>query len=369
VRFGTLVDSKETAQLPYSNTWLHIEDAVQGIQCALERVQKTDWRGWRTYHITAKGNSAKIRLRSASGIGYAPQHDFQKERQAAGKQPPAAPRPWQDYFAPKDPIPSRGIYKVVFFGAGGPVSAVAAEEVSSSFQLRLTDILPIAEIKDYGGRQEADAPIPRVLPSPHECRMVDVRDAEQVSHACEGMDAIVNMTVLRHELERAFQVNTLGSYNVFKAAVQHRIRRVVHTGPILMGLDSESGDRFEHDTAGTINPRPGRQLYAHTKYLGQEIAKVFAYYYGLEVPALLYCQFLNHDLKHHIMAFPVTWTDSARAIRRALEVSSLPSPFEQMHILADIPHGMFTNREAKEILGWSPRDDMEPHWQDREYSP
>lgn len=367
LRFGTIVDSQETTILPYQDTWLHLEDAVQGVRCALERVQKTGWRGWKIFHITAKGNHAKVRLRGASEIGYQPKYDFQAEREATGTPVPSPPKAWRDVLTPKEPIPSRSLYKVVFFGAGGPVSAVAAEELASSFQLRLTDVIAIGDITTYAGRQEADAPLPRVLPPPHEAQVVDVRDPNQVMQACEGMDAIVNFTVVRPDLEKAFQVNTLGAYNILKAAVHHKIRRVVHTGPLLVGLDWDSGDRWEHDIPGDVPPRPGRHLYAHSKYLGQEMCKAFAHYYGLEIPALLYCQFLNYDLKHGINSFPVTWTDSARAVRRALEVPSLPTPFEQVHILADIPHSIFTNSRAKEILGWAPRDDMEPHWQDRNY--
>jgi hypothetical protein len=181
------------------------------------------------------------------------------------------------------------------------------------------------------------------------------------------MDAIVNLTVLRQELKQAFRVNTLGSYNMVKAAVAQGIRRFVQTGPMLVGMDGESGDRWEYDIPGDVPPRPGHNLYAHSKYLGQEICRVFVDYYALEMPVLLYCQFLNPDNQTPINPFPVTWQDSARAIRRALELPTLPASFQTMNILADTPHGIFSNCLAKDFLVWEPRDNLSLHWQDPHY--
>ncbi len=366
LRFGRIVTTAEAEAQPYDPLWLHLDDAVQGVKCALSSVENKDWRGWHIHHITPAGKFAKIRLQNAVQIGYEPVHDFRAQFEASPKTA-SAPRPWRDVVGAQEPIPSRNIHKVVMFGAGGPVAAVAYDELASSFQLRLTDVIPIGEITSYNGRQSKEAPLPRLLPPPHEFSVVDVCDAAQVDAACEGMDSIVNCTVVRPDLEKAFRVNTIGAYNVVKSAVKRRIRRVVHTGPMLFNMDREGGDRFEYDTPGDVPPRPGRNLYAHTKYLGQEICKVFAYYYGLEIPALYYCQFLNAESTTRSINFSVTWNDSARAIRRAIEVPSLPSPFEPTLINADMPHGMISNAHAKQLLGWLPRDDYEIRWQDREY--
>jgi hypothetical protein len=57
----------------------------------------------------------------------------------------------------------------------------------------------------------------------------------------------------------------------------------------------------------------------------------------------------------------VSWADAAEAIRLALD-APLPSPFEVMHVFADLPHGKYTNEKAKRILGWQPRDRLEAQW-------
>src|SRR5947208_14755542 len=115
---------------------------------------------------------------------------------------------------------------VAIFGAGGPVGAVAARTLREHYTLRLTDVRPIAEIAAEGKPQSPGAPLPEVLPPPHECRVVDVTDYAQVLEAARGMDALVNCTVVRSELGPAFGVNLVGAYNVVRAAVECGIRRI-----------------------------------------------------------------------------------------------------------------------------------------------
>ncbi|MDP9353527.1 MAG: hypothetical protein M3P51_18560, partial [Chloroflexota bacterium] len=120
----------------------------------------------------------------------------------------------------------------------------------------------------------------------------------------------------------------------------------------------------DYDIPADAPPRPGRHLYGHSKYLGQEICKVFADYYRLEIPALLFAEFIAPETgqPRPLYPFAVSWRDAARAIRSALQVPTVPEPFEILHINADLPHGRYTNRKAKEVLGWRPVDDLRHMW-------
>ena len=70
---------------------------------------------------------------------------------------------------------------------------------------------------------------------------------------------------------------------------------------------------------------PGRGFdhqYIHSKYLGQEICRVFAEHYDLEVPVLLFCALYNPDVvESGYDQFTISWADTGRALRRALEVT------------------------------------------------
>ena len=367
LRFGKIVDDAYASSHPFDPGWLHINDAVHAIQCAL-RFAAPYTPHWSVFHIMAAGPKSKVRhryaLSAAADFGYQPKHDFQAYwPSASSTQPPRDDRPWRDILAPKQ-VASRPIHRVVIFGAGGPMGAVTTQELSSSYTLRVTDLRPITEIAAEAKPQAPGAPLPIPLPAPHETIQVDVRDASQVLAATQGMDAIVNCTVVRPHPVDAFLVNTIGAYNVMRAAIANNIRRVVHTGPLvqhLTGIGDHSGD---YDLNVDATPRPYDNLYIHSKYLGTEICRVFAEYYGLEVPALLFFMLFNPDMPVPPYPFMISWPDTGRALRRGLEVTSLPTPFEMVNISADLPHRRFEVTKAHALLDWQPRDGLENFWQD-----
>ena len=86
--------------------------------------------------------------------------------------------------------------RVVLFGAGGPVGAAAIASLKDHYTLRVTDLKPMEEVA-ASPPQNPRAPIPEVLGAPHENRVVDIVDYDQVLSACEGMDAAINVSVLR----------------------------------------------------------------------------------------------------------------------------------------------------------------------------
>ena len=256
-------------------------------------------------------------------------------------------------------VASRPIRTVVVFGAGGPLAAATVAELAPSYRLRLTDIRPLAEVAAAGPRrdQHSDAPVPSPLGPPHEERLVDVTDPAAVLAACEGADAIINCTVVREHPVAAFHVNLGGAYTIVRAAVASGIRRIVHTGPQLLAISGEHDYAADYDVPEDAPPRPGRHLYGHSKYLGQELCRVFAHAYGLEIPALVFSDFVQpNNLPDDLYPMSVSWADAARSVRAALEVAELPSPFEVFTISADLPHAVFSNRKAKHVLGWFPRD-------------
>ena len=184
---------------------------------------------------------------------------------------------------------------MVIFGAGGPLAAAAARALAPAYRLRLTDVRPLADLEREGRPQSPGAPLPAVLGAPHEATVVDVADPAQVHAACAGMDAVVNCTVVRPDPVQAFRVNTLGAIHVLQAAAAHGIRRVVHTGPLLVLNDRQAGYWWDPEVPDDAPGRPGTWLYAHSKYLGQEAVRAFAEHYGLEVPALYFCNFVNPE--------------------------------------------------------------------------
>lgn len=279
---------------------------------------------------------------------------------------PAAPvdvRPWREVLAPVNPVSSRSIRRVVVFGAGGPMAAALVPLLSDRYTLRLTDIRSLDEIRAAGyPHQPPGSPLPCAPSAPHEEMRCDVADPDAVDAACEGMDAVVNCSVIRYT-DRDFAVNMAGCLNIAEAAVRHGIRRIVQTGPQLTGLDPVVGYHGEEEVPGNAPARPGANLYGHTKFLGNEILRIFAENHGLEVPVLVFNGFVTAQSRGR-NPFETTFEESADAIRLALEAPGFPSPWEFITVCNDLPQGRFSSQRAAELLGWRTSDALEDTWRD-----
>lgn len=364
LRLGEVVGDAETPGGATNPRWLHQDDALAAVERALQFEPPTGHPryGWWEYNVVGAGRTRFPLGAAETELGYTPRHDLAGDGAIAEETPRPAPRRFSGQ-------PAGGARKVVVYGAGGPLAAITTEALARDHVLRLTDVQPIADIAARNQPQSPGAPLPRPLEPPHEMRVVDVTDPEEVVEAARGMDAIVNCTVVRPHPVEAFRVNVLGAYNVMQAAVANGIRRVVHTGPQQVTLHAPAGYWGNLDLSPDVPSRPGDNLYILTKYLGQEICRIFAEEHDLEVPALLFSSFVNPATAppRALGAFPfsVSWEDAAEAMRGALRAPAFPHPFEPFFILGDLPHGRYSNEKAKRLLHWQPRDNLEAHWKRR----
>jgi nucleoside-diphosphate-sugar epimerase len=274
-----------------------------------------------------------------------------------GQRPPAK------IMASDTALRPRPIKKVLLLGAGGPIASATAQVMKANFALRLSDIKPLAEVVATAKPQSPGAPLPALLGPPHDEVVADVTQYDDVVNACAGVDALVNLTVIRHDPVETWRVNVLGAWNVMNAALAHGLWRVVHTGPWQIGRTDGAGYHWDWYVVDDVPSRPGAYLdmYLSSKFIGQEIVRIFAEHYGFSVPALLFCGFMNPETwepTQDLIPFMSSWMDTARAIQAAVQVPALPSPYEVLHINSDLPHGIFTNAKAKRLLGWRPQDDL-----------
>lgn len=358
LRLGEVVEDETRPAGAPDSRWLHLEDAVQAAERALAFTpEPPDTTRWRVFHIVDGGRLPRFPLGAAAdpSFDYVPRHRLTDGASLTPSEPPVRPAP----------PPARPIHDVVIYGAGGPLGAATAAALERDHRLRLTDVRPLAELAKKLP-QSPGAPLPRPPSPPHEERQVDITNPVHVAAAAEGMDAIINCTVVRHDPDEAFRVNLLGAYNVMRAAVAHRIRRVVHTGPIQTLLPHPAGYGADFHLPADVPARPGDNLYFVSKLLGQEVCRVFAEEYGLEVPALFFGDFVNPALppaeRRILPTLAIAWDDAAEAMRQAVRVPAFPRPFEVLHINADLPHGQYPNDKAKQLLGWQPRHRLDAWW-------
>lgn len=246
--------------------------------------------------------------------------------------------------------------RVLILGANGMLGPWVVPALEGRHELLLTDIVPPKS------------------PSQHPFRRVDIGVLSEVVDAARDVDCILNLSVLRWDRKLAFDVSTRGNYNLAVAAVTHGVPRIINTGPHYQ-LSGPTYEEFDFGLTPDLPPQPGTRLYALTKALGQEVLRVYAERHNLYVQTLLFCNFYDpRSLARpeggfgqpggDLWPFSVSWQDAGEAVRHAVEVelSRLPSNYETFDILADLPHGRYVNRKAREILGWQPRHSLESLW-------
>ncbi len=249
---------------------------------------------------------------------------------------------------------------VLILGGNGMMGPWVIEALQGRHTLRVTDI---------------NEPPPGFA---HEYRRLSIADRDGVVAAAEGMDAIVNLSVLREDRVQAFEVNVQGNYNLAAAAVRHGIRRIVNTGPHYQ-LAGRQYEEWDFDLNPDMPPQPGTRLYALTKALGQEVLRVFSERHDLYVQTLLFMGMLypgtwlwnrqqpgdkavlGQDLAN---PFVIAWPDTGTAVRAALEVelTRLPSRCETYFTFARSPHRKFSSEKITRILGWQPAHHLEQFW-------
>ena len=187
---------------------------------------------------------------------------------------------------------------VLILGGPARLAPDVVRALEGGHTLRVTDIVPVD--------------------TPHEYQRVDIGSPEDVHRAAEGMDAIINCSVVREDRQVAFDVSTRGCYNMMSAAVAHGIPRVINTGPHFT-IEGKTYTTFDYDINPDVPPHPSTYLYALSKGLGQEICKVFTENHDVHVLTLLFYEFRDHDdpTLGGDHPFAISWRDAAQAIRRS----------------------------------------------------
>lgn len=240
--------------------------------------------------------------------------------------------------------------KILILGGAGMLGPYVVPLLQAEHELRVTDITELP------------------MPFRGEFRHVDIADAQQVMDAASGMDAIINLSVLRQDRQLAFDVNTLGCYNMMEAAVAHGIRRVINTGPHFT-VAGPSYEYFDFGLGPDMPMQPGVNLYALTKSLGQEICRIYSEQHDLYVQTYLFYNFwdpatLTHERDRQVRPFAISWQNAATIFPLGLQIAleKLPSRCELFNIFTDMPHGQFSNEKAKRILGFEAWDDIAALW-------
>jgi uronate dehydrogenase len=165
-------------------------------------------------------------------------------------------------------MPTRTKYnRILLTGASGYLGTVLRPALRAlSPAVRLTDVVPLK-----------DAPA-----SGEEYVRAELADPAQMHEAMRGVDAVVHLGGVSVEAawEPVLQANIIGTYNVFEAARQAGVRRVVYAS----SHHAVGYYRRERRIGGDEPVRPDSR-YGVSKVFGEALGRMYADKYGMSVVA------------------------------------------------------------------------------------
>lgn len=127
----------------------------------------------------------------------------------------------------------------------------------------------------------------------------DIRDLEKCRECCEGIDFVLHQaawgSVPRSIKEPLLyeDINIKGTLNVFKAALDNKVKRVVYASSSSVYGNSTIIPKKEGEEGGVLSP------YALTKRVNEEYGRLFYELYGLETIGLRYFNVFGKNQDAH----------------------------------------------------------------------
>ncbi len=205
--------------------------------------------------------------------------------------------------------------------------------------------------------------------------VANISDFDAIRPAFDGIDTVIHMAASRgnQSFDAHLQANIVGVYNVFEAARQAGVRRVVaaSSGAVIAGYEQDEpyaslargaapADGWPIITAAS-KPRP-RNIYSATKLGGEALAAYFAEAYGMSIICIRVGKVEIDDVPASARAAAV-WCihrDIVQLVEKCIDGDD-GIGFEVVYAVSDNPTGYRDWARAHELVGYSPEDSVANH--------
>ncbi|MDD1963785.1 NAD(P)-dependent oxidoreductase [Pseudomonas putida] len=234
---------------------------------------------------------------------------------------------------------SKPFKRLLITGAAGRLGKVLREHLRDfADELRLTDIA------DMGAA------------APHEELVrCDLGNLADVLPLAEGVDAIVHAGGI--PLENTFAAilngNIVGTYNIYEAARQHGVKRVIYTSS-----NHAIGFYDRTQTIDSTVPHRPDSLYGLSKCFSEDLGRYYWDKFGVESVNLRIGSSFEEPLDRRMLATWLSFRDFAQLVER-----SLLAP----RVAHMIVYGMSANRESlwdnrtASSIGYEPKDSADDY--------
>jgi uronate dehydrogenase len=227
---------------------------------------------------------------------------------------------------------------VLITGGAGKIATTLRERLRGKYTLRLTDLVT-----------------PPNLTADESFVAADLADPAAVTRAVEGVDAIIHLGGISKEdsWEKILPANLVGTYNVFEAARQAGVKRIVFASSNHAVGYYRRADTVDHASL----PKPDGR-YGLSKVFGEAIGSLYADKYGLEVFAVRIGAMTPEPVDVRRLAIWVHPDDLAALVDLGLSLPGLR--FEIVYGMSENKRTWWDNNNALR-LGYRPKHRSEDY--------
>lgn len=196
--------------------------------------------------------------------------------------------------------------------------------------------------------------------SGEEVIQVALEDRAAVHALLQGIDAVVHLGGIstEHPFDEILQANIVGTYNLYEAARQHGVKRIVFASS-----NHVTGFYRQDDVIdATMPPRPD-SYYGLSKAFGENLSRFYFDRYGIETVCLRIGSSFPEPKDRRMLATWLSYDDLERLV-----VAALTAPVVGHSIvygMSDNTGTWWDNTTARHI-GFRPQDSSEPYRAARE---
>ncbi len=220
--------------------------------------------------------------------------------------------------------------KILITGAAGAVGTVLIKGLRDRYSLRGFDRVPMPDIED--------------------AVVAELTDIEAIANATEGMEAVIHLAGNPSGAapwEEILHSNIIGTYHLFEAARQNKVRRVVFASRA--GLLAP----YPEEITRTIElpPRP-ESYYSISKVFGENLGYMYASRFGLECVSVRIGN-VRADRPHAEHPHHLSHADLVRVFERAVL-----HPNVQNEVVFGVSAGdwpLYDLDHGRRVIGYDPK--------------
>jgi uronate dehydrogenase len=225
-------------------------------------------------------------------------------------------------------------HRLLLTGAGGNLGRQLRGAMAS-----WADIVRLSDIVSTG-----DA-------APHEeTSVVDLADREAVMQMVEGVDAIVHLGAISTDapFDDLLEANIRGTYNLYEAAREHRVKRVVFASS-----NHAIGFHLVTEVLDADTPQRPDSLYGVTKCFGESLSRYYYDRFNIETVCLRIGSSFDAPKNPRMLVTYLSYRDFIELVRCSLFTNRVGHVV--VYGASDNPVKWWDNTKAG-FLGFHPRD-------------